>query len=402
MEAHTYLKNHVVEEKLADAVRNVLVGRPEDPLRSMARMLAPDMRDDSASMPGIPEDPMGTPGGGKRLILVKRPVGGFKESDFKVVDEPIPEADPGFVVVQNILISIDPTHRIWASSSAQYMPAVGLNTVMRALTVGKVVKTSEPTKFSVGSFVSCLGGVQEYAKVAIDPFLNPVVPDVPLSYNHSVLSVLIGMTAWVGVNICDAKPGHTMLISAAAGAVGSIAAQLAKARGATVIGIAGGAEKCGFLKEIGCDGIIDYKSDDVGAKLDELAKGGVDSYLDLVGGKTLEIALTKMKNFAIVAYAGSISGYNKMSDDEGDNQTTTVTNYEMIMMRRLTVTGLICTDHLADIGKGLGEIGALLKTGKMLVKEDIRQVPIDGFVGVVKDLYAGKNQGKLMMRINPE
>merc|ERR1719410_3341283 len=191
-------------------------------------------------------DTVGIAGGGKQMLLKKRPVGDFKDDDFAMVETPVPEPGPGEIVVKNVLISIDPTHRIWATDADQYMAPVGLDTVMRAGTIGKVVKTSDPEKMAVGTYVGCIGGVQEYAKQPIAACW-PTTPGVPLSYNHSLFS---------------------MVISGAAGAVGSIAGQIAKSRGAKVIGIAGSADKCTWLKELGFDETINYKTDKIDERLD--------------------------------------------------------------------------------------------------------------------------------------
>lgn len=341
-------------------------------------------------------DSAGIPGGGKQVLLKKRPVGDFKDDDFEVVETPIPEPGAGEVVVKSILLSIDPTHRIWATDADQYMPAVGLGTVMRAASLGKVVKSSDPAKMAVGTLVGGMGGVQEYF-VAPIAGLFPVVPDVPLSYNHSLFSVLIGLTAWVGINICEAKAGRTMVVSGAAGAVGSIAGQLAKARGARVIGIAGSADKCAWLKnDLGFDEAINYKTEKLDERLDQLCPDGVDGYFDNVGGVILETLLKKMKTFSNIAFCGSISGYNA---HEGASQTMTVNNYDMILMRRIKVQGFICSDHVADMPTAMAELGGLVQQGKLKVREDIQEVGAEEYPRIVRMLYSGQNTGKLMMKL---
>merc|ERR1712039_970653 len=266
---------------------------------------------------------------------------------------------------------------------------------MRAGAIGKVVKSSDPSKMAVGTLVGGIGGVQEYF-VAPIAGLFPVVPEVPLSYNHSLFSMVIGLTAWVGTNICEAKAGRTMVISGAAGAVGSIAGQLAKARGAKVIGIAGSADKCAWLKDLGFDEVINYKTDKVDERLDQICPDGVDSYFDNVGGQTLETMLKRMKNFSNIAFCGSISGYN---DNEGVDQTMTVKNYEMILMRRIKIQGFICSDHAADMPTAMTELGGLVGQNKLKVREDIQEVGVEEYPRVVRMLYSGQNNGKLMMKL---
>jgi NADPH-dependent curcumin reductase CurA len=337
---------------------------------------------------------VGPKGGGKQLILVKRPDGAMKPSDFSVVETSVPtEVAEGEAIVQNVMLSLDPTHRIWASADKQYMPAVGLNTVMRAGTVGKVIKSSDEKALPVGSFVSAFGGVQEYVIAKISD-LHPVVPGVPLSYNLSIFSAIIGLTAWVGSNICEVKPGETVVVSGAAGAVGSAAAQIMKNRGATVIGIAGSDDKCKWLTELGLAGVINYKTEDVPAKLKELCPNGVNAYFDNVGGAITEAVMHQCNNFARVAFCGFISGYESSS-----GITATLNCYELMLIRRIKVQGFVCVDHIADMGKCIEEVASYVKAGTLKFKEDIQEVPIEAYVDTVNKLYTGENTGKLIMQI---
>ena len=337
-------------------------------------------------------DEKGAKGGGKRVKLVKRPVGEIKKSDFEVVTESVPEPEQGEVVIKHILISLDPTHRLWMSDQPQYMPCVGIGTVMRASAVGKVIKCPSG-KFKEGAFVSCQGGVQEYS-VCKEAMVNSIVPGTPLAANVSIFNPVIGLTAWVGINILEPRQGQTMVVSGAAGAVGCIAAQLAKARGMKVIGIAGGKQKVQWLKdELKLDDAIDYKGEGVAAGLARCCPNGVDAYFDNVGGETLETILTHMNRFGCIAYCGHISGYNSESAPVSVNQ------FQMILMRRIKIQGFICIDHVKELVPCFGELLDLYAQGKLKVQEDIQVTGLENYVDTVNMLFSSKNQGKLMMKI---
>ena len=337
----------------------------------------------------------GIKGGGQRALLASRPTGDIKESDFKIVEEECPELGPGEVLIKNIYISLDPTHRLWASDQPQYMACVGINNCMRASIVGKVMK-SNSRKWKEGTICGGMGGVQEYF-VAKEAAIYPVIPGVPLPLNLSLFNVVIGLTAWVGVNICEPKAGQTIVVSGAAGAVGSVAAQLAKARGMKVVGLAGSESKCTWLKdELKLDGVINYKTEELEAGLARCCPEGVDAYFDNVGGKTLETMLTKMNRFGRIAYCGHISGYNS------ESAAVSVNQFQMILMRRLKIQGFICVDHMDEMVKCFAELLDLYVRGKMKVQEDIQETKVSNYVQCVNMLYTGRNTGKLMMKVSEE
>jgi NADPH-dependent curcumin reductase CurA len=339
-------------------------------------------------------DKVGVRGGGKRVLLDRRPRGDIADTDFKVVIEPVPEPAEGEALVQSVLISLDPTHRLWASETPQYMPCVGLGTAMRAGSIGKVVK-STTGKFKPGTLVVALGGVQEYFCVK-ESELNPVLDGVPLTHNMSLFG-FIGLTAWVGVNICEPKAGQTLVVSGAAGAVGSIAAQLGKARGMRVVGIAGSEDKVQWLKDtLKLDDVINYKAEKVADGLDRCCPNGIDAYFDNVGGETLEAVLTRMNAFGRIAYCGHIAGYNK-----GECDAVTVNQFQMILMRRIKIQGFIVSDHLSSIVACMSELLDLYIAGKMMVKEDIDESGIENYPKVLRKLYNGTNTGKLIMKVHP-
>ncbi len=236
----------------------------------------------------------------RQWILRKRPVGEISPGDLEFVETPIRALADGEVLVRNIYLSLDPTNRIWMSDQDQYLPPVGLNEVMRGGTLG-VVEASRSERFPEGTVVNAgLSGWQSHT-IAHEATLSPVplLPGVPLTAFMSVLGAT-GLTAWYGLNdFGKPQPGETVVVSAAAGAVGSIAGQLAKMRGARVIGIAGGPQKCAWLTgELGFDGAIDYKNEDVGAALDRLCPNGIDVNFENVGGEIMDAVISRMTTSA--------------------------------------------------------------------------------------------------------
>jgi len=325
--------------------------------------------------------------------LRSRPVGSIADTDLELVHEPVPTITEGQMLVKNTYISLDPTHRIWMSDKAQYMPKVEIGEVMRAATVG-VVEASNHDDYPVGTKVVGFGGVGDYY-VGI-PGVNVLYkgdqyglgPTTDLSVN----SVIIGLTAWHGVaKVLDPKEGDIVVVSGGAGAVGSLAGQLAKARGATVIGIAGTKVKCEWMtNDLGFDHAINYKLDDVEKAIAAAAPGGITHYFDNVGGSVTDAVLMNAKNYAKIALCGSISEY----DDNWGGQR----NYNMILMRRISVTGFICTDHINELADAQAEISGMVKGGKLKYSEDIRE-GLENYITVVRTLYNGKNTGKLMIKV---
>lgn len=342
-------------------------------------------------------DPVGPECYGRVGILIKRPDPKLDASCFKFEDRPVPkEIKEGTVLVKNTHFSMDPTHFIWTQEIPQYMPAVGLNTVMRCITLGEIVKTTDEEKFPVGQIVSLVGGgLGEYSVSAFAGVI-PAQPGVPLEMNLGPFSLIQGHTAWVGYKYCQVKAGDTMVVSGAAGAVGSIAAQLGKIAGARVIGIAGGVKKCEYVtKVLGCDECIDYKGEGVAAGLARLCPKGVNAYFDNVGGPTLDAILACMATYGRIAICGSISTYEgKM----GENAPG-LKNVEMILMRRLTVQGYIVPDHIASVPEAMGEIAAGIQAGTIKWKGDVREGKIDDYVKTVNLLLTGGNDGKLILKI---
>lgn len=346
---------------------------------------------------GKVEDTVGPAGFGKCVLLVKRPDGKITHDCFATETRPVPETvGENQVLVQQMLLSMDPTHSIWIREMPQYSPRVGLNTIMRSSGVGRVIKSGDESKLPVGSYVTTFAGIAEYLLMDI-PACTPCDPDVPLSWYLGPLFFGMGHTAWVGTKICDPKPGETFVVSGAAGAVGSIAGQLGKMYGARVIGIAGGAEKCSMLtSELGFDAAIDYKNEDVGEALRRHCPNGIDGYFDNVGGEILDLCLSMMNVFGRIAFCGAISSYDGNLEE---GKSVGPSNYKMILMKRLKVQGFVCRDHSFSKPESTAELLAGCKSGQIKFKEDIREAPIENYVDVVNLLFTGGNTGKLIMKI---
>lgn len=322
------------------------------------------------------------------IRLVKRPVGKITHENLKVSNESIPVPSDGQVLVENLYLSIDPTHRIWMSDIPQYMAPVKLGDVMRAMSLG-VIKESKHPDWKVGTYVVAAGGVCDF--YVSDPAALREVPDDSTKW-LSIASVVIGLTSWHGVNkILDPRPGDVCVVSGAAGAVGSLVSQLCKFKGAKVVGIAGGPEKCNYLtEELGLDLAIDYKTQDIETTLKTFAVEGVACYFDNVGGSVTDAVLMNMKNSGKVAVCGSISEYN---DD-----WVGCKNFNMAVMRRLTITGFIGRDHFEEFGEATSEILSLAASGKLKYKEDVRE-GLENYVDVVNLLFTGENTGKLILKV---
>lgn len=328
--------------------------------------------------------------------LMKRPVGDIADDDLVYGAEAMPEPGDGELVIRTIYLSLDPTNRIWMSDMEQYMPPVELGAIMRGGIVGRVTVSRHP-KFKVGDLVGGLGGWAEYVLAhgdSIMPF--PAIPGVPLAQMFGTL-FLVGPTAYFGLlDICDPKPGETVVVSAAAGAVGSIVGQIAKIKGARAIGIAGGSEKCRtVVEEFGFDACIDYKNEDVAKRLDALCPKGIDCNFENVGGEIMEAVMARMNNYGRMALCGMISGYNATTPTPGPRA------WPLILMHRLKVQGFIVTDYVPRFAEAASDMVQWMMAGKLKTKQDVRQ-GLDHALSSLRDLYSGANTGKLMVQVSPE
>ena len=329
--------------------------------------------------------------------LAQRPVGEISKSDLEFTEAPIDELAPGQVLVRNIYLSLDPTNRIWMSDVDQYMPPVAIGEVMRGGTIG-VVEESTFDGLKVGDIVlPGLGNWQDYVIVpGTQANKVPMEFGLPLTAFMSAVG-MTGATAYFGLlDIGKVQAGETVVISAAAGAVGSIAGQIAKIKGARVIGIAGSDEKCKWLTdELGFDGAINYKSEDLLVRLGELCPDGIDVDFENVGGATLDAVLTLINNNARIALCGLISTYNTEGPVPGPYM------FQNILMHRAHVEGFIIIDYLHRMPEALMALGTWVLEGKIKYKVDVQQ-GLENAPTALNRLFTGENTGKLLVQISEE
>ncbi len=332
----------------------------------------------------------------RQWVLRQRPQGLIQDGDLELIEIPVPDLKDAEVLVRTIYLSLDPTNRTWMNDSQGYLPPVGLGEVMRGLTLG-VVEASKSERFKEGDIVTPLsGGWADYA-VVHEQGLRPVhrAPGMPLTANLSVLG-MTGLTAYFGVtDVLKAKAGETLVISAAAGAVGSIAGQVAKQRGAHVIGIAGGPDKCRWLtEELGFDAAVDYKNEDVGEALDRLAPDGIDLNFENVGGDIMIDVWNRLNIHARMAVCGLISSYNA-------TRMPPSPNFSRIITHRLNVQGFLVLDYAQRAREMVEEMGPWLAEGKVKWKVHVDD-GLEGAVTSLNRLFTGDHDGKLLVRVSEE
>lgn len=323
--------------------------------------------------------------------LAARPVGMVKREDFSYVEEPVKEPGDGEFLVQVEYISLDPAMRGWMNDARSYVPPVGLGEVMRAGAVGKVMASKNPG-FAVGDQVVGIFGVQEYA-VSNGKGVQKVDPALaPLPVYLGTLG-MPGMTAYFGLfDVGEAKPGNTVVVSGAAGAVGQVVGQLAKLKGCRVVGIAGGPEKCRYLtEELGFDAAVDYKSENVRKALRTHCPNGIDVYFDNVGGEILEAALANLARGARIVICGAISQYNA-TEPKGPS------NYLSLLVNRASMRGMVVFDYAPRYGEAMREMAGYYKSGQLKSREDIA-TGIQNFPEVLLRLFKGENVGKLVLKV---
>ena len=330
--------------------------------------------------------------------LRQRPEGIIDENDLELVTDEIPEIQEGQVLAKTIYFSLDPTNRIWMSDIDQYMEPVEIGDIMRAGGSLAIVEESKVPHVKVGDIVQggMHGGWQEYFIIpGEEAAAIPLVESIPLTALISVLG-FTGPTAYFGfLDIGQPKKGETVVVSAAAGAVGSIVCQIAKIKGCRVVGIAGSDEKCNWLKnDLKIDEVINYKKDDILESLKEKCPEGIDIYFENVGGETLDAALTLMNNYGRIPVCGLISMYN-------DWETPGPKMFRNILMKRLTVKGFLVSDYLDRYAESLESLSEWMAEGKIQYKVDIVE-GIENAPSAVNKLFTGENTGKLVIKVSDE
>ena len=327
--------------------------------------------------------------------LAARPSGLPKRSDWSVFEEPVRDPAAGEVLVKVLYISLDPAMRGWMNEGKSYIAPVGIGEVMRAGAVGRVLASMDPN-FAAGDHVSGALGVQEYANVPGKQLTMVDRRIAPLPTYLNVLG-LPGLTAYFGLlDIGKPQPGQTVVVSGAAGAVGSVVGQVARIKGCRAVGIAGGADKCRYLvEELGFDGAIDYKSADVKSGLKEHCPQGVDVYFDNVGGDILDVVLTRLARNARIVICGAISQYNNTQPVKGP------ANYLSLLVNRASMTGMVVFDYATRYAEAASEMAGWMAAGKLKSREDIVS-GFNTFPDTLLKLFSGENRGKLVLKVADE
>lgn len=329
--------------------------------------------------------------------LKSRPVGMVKESDFERIDEPLPDIADGEFLVRNLYLAFEPAMRGWLNDVKSYVPPVGIGEVMRASSVGQVIESNNP-EFPVGQFVNGMFGWQEFAISNGEPGVMGRLGKVPEGVEPALtLSALggTGMTAYFGMlDIGQPQEGDVVVVSGAAGATGSVAGQIARIKGASkVVGIAGGERKCAWLvDELGYDAAIDYKNENVMARLREECPKGINVFFDNVGGQILDDALLNMAQNGTIVLCGGISSYNEEELPAGPK------NYMQLVIRRCRMEGFILIDFFHRAHEAIADLSQWIAEGKLKHAEDVQE-GFENTPATFLRLFNGDNLGKQLLKI---
>lgn len=332
----------------------------------------------------------------RRFLLRRRPEGQPVPDDFELVDDPLPQLEDGQFLIRNHYASLDPAQRGWMDDAESYMPPIPLDAAVRASTIG-VVEASKADSFKPGQWVMGLNAIEDYSIGSMGGFTQPIdAAAVPSVTNYLSLFGAVGMTAYFGLfEVLEPKPGETVLVSGAAGAVGSIVGQLAKIAGCRAVGIAGGDDKCARLTErYGYDAAIDYRGKDEAAltrAIAEAAPGGVDIIFENVGGVVLDAGLNTLNMNARIGLCGLISEYNAP-------EPVGARNLWQLIVKRASIRGLLVADYVARFSEGAAKMGEWAAQGKLVVDEHIDEGIENAYPAFMR-LFAGTNQGKMILKI---
>ena len=333
------------------------------------------------------------------VVLATRPKGDIVLGQtFKLVSKPIPRASDlkdGEVIFESIYLSLDPAMRGWLNDTRSYIPPVKINEVMRGFALGKIT-ASKSSQYKVGDYAQCSPGWTEIA-ICKEKDLEPVF--IPANGRLTdVLGVLglTGLTAYFGIlEVGKVKAGDFVVVSGAAGATGSVVCQIAKIKGATVLGLAGSDDKVKWLKELGCDEALNYKDPNFFKNFRAATKPLIDVFFDNVGGEILDLALSRAKPHARFVMCGGISQYNS-AVQKGPK------NYLMIVSMRIRMEGFIVFDYAKQYPHARKELAQWLSEGKLQRKETIVKGGLKKAEGALAELYNGMNTGKLLVEVKPE
>jgi NADPH-dependent curcumin reductase len=332
----------------------------------------------------------------RRWVLARRPTADLVEGDLVFTQDARPVPGDGEALIRNVYLSIDPTHRIWMSDVEQYMTPVRVGAVMRGLTLG-VVEQSRADGLKEGDIVSGLGDWQDYyvarlkAVTRIEPRQN-----LPLTAYLGPLGSP-GATAYFGLfDIGRPRPAETVVVSAAAGAVGATVGQMAKLIGCHVIGIAGSEAKCRWIVEdLGFDAAVNYRKGDLLQALRRTCPRGIDVYFDNVGGETLDAALSLVNLRARIVVCGLISTYNQLEESSGPRM------FRNVLMKRARIEGFIVSDYWSRFPEAFAAIGRWLETGQLKFRMDVR-AGLEIAPEALKLLFSGENTGKLVVQVSED